>query len=38
MSVNVLAFVSFAAITNDPNFSGTYNNHISFLFTLHVGI
>lgn len=37
MMMKVLVFVSFAAVTNDPNVSVTFSNRLSFWFTLHVG-
>lgn len=37
MRMKVSVFVSFAAVTNDPNVSVTFNNHLSFWFTSYVG-
>lgn len=34
--MKVLVFISFAAVTSDPNVSVTFNNHLSFWLTLHV--
>lgn len=34
--LKVLVFVSFAAVTSDPNVSVTFSNHLSFWFTSHV--
>ena len=34
--MKVLVFISFAAVTSDPNISVTFNNHLSFWLTLHV--